>query len=60
MSKTAVAADAPAQCHCGHAKPFHDPCSICECPFFRPADRVKAKTYKLRPQPPEDDDGSTD
>jgi hypothetical protein len=48
------------RCHCGHERRFHDPCSICECPFFRPAERVKAKRYKKRPVPPEADDGTAD
>lgn len=42
-------------CHCGHLREVHDPCSICTCPFFRPAERVKRKRYATRPLPAEGD-----
>jgi hypothetical protein len=45
------AARAAELCHCGHLRAVHDPCSVCHCPFFRPADRVKAKAYAERPIP---------
>lgn len=35
-------------CHCGEIRALHNPCSVCRCPFFRPASRVKAKTYARR------------
>lgn len=48
-------ARAAEQCYCGHVRAFHDPCSICECPYYRPAELVKAKKFKTRPVPPEGD-----
>lgn len=35
-------------CHCGHERRVHDPCSTCKCPFFRPMERVRARTYSAR------------
>lgn len=48
-------ARAAEKCHCSHLRSYHDPCSVCECAYFRDIAKVKAKTYKLRPVPPEDD-----
>jgi hypothetical protein len=38
-------------CHCGHRRDVHDPCSLCECPFFRAAERVRAVQYRERTVP---------
>jgi hypothetical protein len=36
-------------CICGHDAGYHDPCSICECPAYRPKGKSKIVKYPRRP-----------
>lgn len=37
---------------CGHPLAFHDPCSICDCPGYEPAERKRRAAMLTDTNPP--------